>query len=183
MKFPTRSAALLLALALSACDKAPTETKPTLHEVMVGVIDPIADVIWENSSKAYGDDGTGKPGKLSDADWMKIQQAARKLHAGAMSIADNPDIVATGPGVKILDEGKVPEAVTAAQVTAYIERDRAGLTSHARELSSLAQRIDSAAGGRDAATTVRLSEELDAVCEACHKRFWYPDQGKPAPAR
>ena len=170
-------------LSLAACEKPPAEPKPTLHEVMAGSIDPIADVVWETSSKTYGEDGTGKPGMLNDADWLKIQHAARKLHDGAMAIADNPAIAATLPGVKILDEGVVAEAVTAADVARYIERDRPGLTQHARELSSLALAIEAAAKARDAVTTVRLSEELDDVCESCHKQFWYPDQPKPPAAR
>ena len=131
MKFLCGSTALLLALTLSACEKTPTEGKPTLHEVMAGSIDPLADVIWAESNKAYGDDGKAALGILRDAEWLKIQQAARKLHDSAMIIADNPDIVAVRPGVKILDEGFVAEAVTAAQVGPYLDRDRPGLARHA----------------------------------------------------
>ena len=183
MKFPSGSAALLLALSLSACEKTPTETSPSLHEVMAGSIDPIADVIWAESNKAYGDDGKAAIGKLTDAQWLKIRQAARTLHDGAMVIANNPAIKATRPGMKILDEGMAPEAVTADQVATFIERDRPGLTRHARELSELALGIEAAAKARDAIKTVQLAEELDEVCESCHKRFWYPDQPKPAAAR
>ncbi|HVR89716.1 MAG TPA: hypothetical protein VHG29_01315 [Novosphingobium sp.] len=183
MRLFRKSTALLLLLTLTACERSPAEPKPTLHEVMAGSIDPIADVVWETSSKAYGEDGTGKPGKLTDADWLKIQHAARELHDGATIIIENPDIAATRPGVKILDEGVVAEAITAKQVAAYLDRDRPGLSRHARELSNLALGIESAAKARNAVKTVRLSEDLDDVCESCHKQFWYPDQPKPVTAR
>jgi hypothetical protein len=175
--------ASLLLVPLAACDKPPAAPKPTLHEVMAGSIDPVADVIWEESSKSYGEDGTASAGKLTAAEWLKIEQAGRDLHNGAIAITADPAIAATRPGMKILDEGVVAEAVTAAQVAAYIERDRPGLARHARELSGIALKIEAAAKARDAVTTVRLSEELDDVCESCHKRFWYPDQTPPAGAK
>lgn len=166
----------LVLLTTAACDKREEAPRPSLHEVMAGSIDPVADVIWTLSSKAYGDDGTAQEGLLSDADWRRIAQAGRKLHDGAAIIVADPDLQVVRPGTRILDEGTVPEAVTAAQVESYVERDRAGLADHARKLSHIALKIEAAAKARDPATTVKLSEDLDYVCEACHQRFWYPDQ-------
>lgn len=183
MRLPRRSIQLFALLALAACGKQPVEPKPTLHEVMAGRIDPIADVIWEESSKAYGEDGKAAPGKLTEAGWNKIARAARDLHDGATVIIANPELQATRPGTRILDEGEVPEAITAAQVAMYLDRDRSGLARHARELSNLALGIETAAKARDTVQTVQLSEDLDEVCESCHKEFWYPDQPKPSAAR
>ena len=167
-----------LSIAASACNYSPTTPKPTLHEVMTGSIDPVADIIWGEANKAYGEDGKAAPGVLVDAEWTRIAKAGRDLHNGAMAIANDPNIRGVAPGVKILDEGTVPEAVTAAQVAGYLDRDRPGLTRHARELATIALAIETAAKARDVVTTVQLSEELDDVCESCHKRFWYPDQAK-----
>ena len=172
--------AALALIALVGCKQAAEAPKPTLNEVMAGTIDPIADVIWEASSKSYGSDGNAQAGILNSSDWDKIAKAGRDLHDGAMIIAANPDIVAVMPGTKILDEGTVPEAITAAQVEQYVDRDRPGLGQHARELSKIGLDIEAAAKAHDASRTVKLSEDLDEVCESCHKRFWYPDQ--PAPA-
>ena len=166
----------LALIALVGCKQAEDAPKPTLHEVMAGSIDPVADVIWEASSKAYGEDGNAQAGLLAAKDWDDIAQAARKLHDGAGIIIANPDLQVMKPGTKILDEGTVPEAVTAAQVEGYVARDRPGLTAHARELSRIALAIEAAAKTRNPATVVKLSEDLDEVCESCHKRFWYPDQ-------
>ena len=169
---------LALSVAVTACDNPPTATKPTLHEVMVGSIDPVADIIWTESNKAYDDSGKAAPGVLVAAEWNRIAKAGRDLHDGALAIASDPDIRAAGPNVKILDEGKVPEAVTAAQVAVHLDRDRPGLTRHARELSTIALAIESAAKARDIVKTIALAEELDEVCESCHKRFWYPEGQK-----
>lgn len=166
----------LLVLAATACKQAALVEQPTLHEVMAGKIDPVADVIWEESSKSYGDDGNAKVGVLDAAQWAAIAKAGRDLHDGAMVIADNPGIKVVPPGVKILDEGTVPEAITGTQVEAYVDADREGLAKHARELSKIALEIEAAAKARDAVRTVKLSEDLDEVCESCHQRFWYPDQ-------
>ena len=176
---PTLSAALTV-FALMACSEPAETPKPTLHEVMAGTIDPVADVIWEASSKAYGEDGNAQAGLLTAQDWTDIAGAARKLHNGAAVIVSNPDLQVVKPGIKILDEGTVPEAITAAQVERYVDRDRSGLAAHARELASIALAIEAAAKSRNPATVVKLSEDLDEVCESCHKRFWYPDQ--PAPS-
>ena len=166
----------LAALAVTSCQQPPQPPTPTLHEVMTGTIDPVADVIWTESSKAYGDDGEARAGILTDEQWSAITMAGRDLHDGARIIIANPDIEVARPGVKILDEGKVPEAVTAAQVESYVDRDRPGLADQAKQLSAIALQIEAAAKARDAARTVKLSEDLDEVCEACHQRFWYPDQ-------
>ena len=170
------SIAALALFATNACDKREDAPRPTLHEVMTGSIDPVADVIWKASSKSYGPDGNAQPGLLTAKDWEDIAQAARKLHDGAAIIIANPDLQVVRPGTRILDEGTVPEAVTAAQVESYVDRDRAGLADHARKLADIALRIEAAAKARDPATTVKLSEDLDYVCEGCHQRFWYPDQ-------
>ena len=169
---------LALSVAISACANPPSTPKPSLHEVMVGSIDPVADIIWTESNKAYDDYGKAKPGVLTEAEWNIIAKAGRDLHNGAMAIANDPNIRAAAPGVKILDEGKIPEAVTAAQVAVYLDRDRPGLTRHARELSTIALAIETAAKARDVSTTIRLAEELDGVCESCHKRFWFPEGQK-----
>ena len=170
----------LALMTLVGCQQAVDAPKPTLHEVMVGSIDSVADVIWQTSSKAYGEDGNARAGLLAAKDWDDITQAARKLHDGAAIIIANPDLRVVTPGTKILDEGTVPEAITAAQVERYVDRDRPGLAKHARELSSIALAIEAAAKARNPATVVKLSEDLDEICESCHKRFWYPDQ--PAPS-
>lgn len=173
-----RTAAIVLlgVAALGGCKQAPPEPKPVLHEVMAQKVDPIADVIWETSSKSYGDDGNAKSGVLSDAEWKAIARAGRALHDGAMIIASNPDIQVVRPGMKILDEGSVPEAITAKQVETYVNADRPGLGEHARGLSKIALDIEAAAKAHDAVRTVKLSEDLDEVCESCHQRFWYPQQ-------
>ena len=176
MSFRRAMTGALAALAVTSCQQSPQPPKPTLHEVMTGTIDPVADVIWTESSKAYGDDGEARAGILTDAEWSAIAKAGRDLHDGARIIIANPDIEVARPGVKILDEGKVPEAVTAAQVESYVDRDRPGLADQAKQLSAIALQIEAAAKARDAARTVKLSEDLDEVCEACHQRFWYPDQ-------
>ena len=131
----------LALMALVGCQQAVDAPKPTLHEVMVGSIDSVADVIWQTSSKAYGEDGNARAGLLAAKDWDDIRQAARKLHDGAAIIIANPDLRVVKPGTKILDEGTVPEAITAAQVEGYVDRDRPGLAEHARELSSIALAI------------------------------------------
>jgi hypothetical protein len=112
--------AVAMLAALSGCNNPSAEPRPTLHEVMAGTIDPVADVIWETSSKSYGDDGKAHVSNLTDKDWLAIQQAARKLHDGADLIVGDPGIVAVRTGVKIPDDGVVAEAVIAAQVATYI---------------------------------------------------------------
>ena len=176
MKSLRWAAGSALLMVLAACEKAPEPAVPTLHEIMAGVIDPTADVIWEETGKAYGEDGRPLPGKLTGEEWAKVSAAASQMHAAADNVARNPDIVVVPPGARILDEGRVPEAVTAAQVVSYVEADRPGLARHARDLADHAQRIENAAKARDSVRALLLAEELDAVCESCHQRFWYPEQ-------
>ena len=178
MKLVKTSALLLLASGLAACGRTDDAPAPTLHEIMAGTIDTSADVIWQESTKAYGEDGHAREGQLADGDWKNIADAARKLGSGARLIAADEAIAVVRPGMKILDEGVVREAVTAAQVEQYVARDRIGLARHANELAGMADQIEAAARARNAKAVVDLSERLDDVCESCHVRFWYPDQKK-----
>ncbi len=171
--------AALAALALASCGSPAPQPRETLHQIMAGSIDPLADVIWGETSKAYGDDGRPQPGKLTPEEWAKVEQAARDMRVAAEKIASDPDIEVTKPGAKLLDEGRVPEAVTAAQVALYVQRDRPGLAVHARELMKEALDIENAAKARDSVKAVYLAEQLDEVCEQCHVRYWYPEQNYP----
>ena len=170
----------LLLLGVVDCAPPDTEQETTLHEIMANSVDPLSDVIWEETGKAYGETGRPEPGKLTSEEWLKVRKAARDLYVAAAKIADNPDIQVVRPGDKLLDEGRVPEAVTAAQVVSYVQRDRSGLTMHARELANQALAMESSAKARDSVKTLILAEELDGICESCHLRFWYPEQSKPS---
>ena len=172
----------LAALSLAGCHKQAESDSLSLHEVMAGTIDPSADVIWNVGSKSYGADGGPQIGLLNDQEWKKIADAADKLHEGAAYIADHQDIAVVKPGMKILDEGVHPEAITAKQVTGYVEADRPGLVARARELAALSVSIRNAAIAKDAAVMIRDSEQLDEVCESCHKKFWYPALKAARPA-
>lgn len=169
----------LLAAALTAgiagCGAQADTDQPTIHDTMTGRIDPAAQRIWEIAAKSYGDDGTAEGGLLEQEDWQELEFAISSLHDGAIYLADNPDIRVVQDGGKILNEGEFPEAQTAAQVEGFIEADREGYASRARDLVEISDGMQQAVAGRNLVRAVELTEALDYVCENCHQRYWYPN--------
>lgn len=164
-------AALLLASEI-AVSQAPV---PTVHEAMKDVIAPQTQVVWDVSNNLMDDDGNPVASRLDDAQWEQIAAASQRIRDMSLTLAMAGHVTAAAPGVKIDGEGN-PEGTTAAQVQGFIDADRAAFAEDARVLAASADTLVAAARAKDAAKVSDVAGTLDQVCEACHQRFWYPQQ-------
>ena len=144
----------------------------TLKTAMTNVVDPQAQILWNASNKTYKEDGSTDPTRLSEADWMAVLGAGEKLQAQANAWASTRIVVAA-PREKIRDEGN-PGASNSMQVQKYIDADRQGFSAFAKLLAANAAQFVAASKRRDAAKLAEASGELEELCEACHREFWYP---------
>lgn len=171
----------LVLLTVVACQKqAPQQDAQggTLHDTMVGTIDPNADILWQTSAKGLDERGYPKAGLLTEAHWQAMARAAVDLGKGADMLVQGDRITVVAPGVRIKDEG-IKGAATGALVQQRIKAAPQDLRNHALALRQIAAQFSDAIDARDVARLSAASDRMDQVCEACHIQFWYPDQ-KPA---
>jgi cytochrome c556 len=147
-----------------------------LHPLMKDIVAPQAQVLWDVGNRGMDDDGKPDVSKLSGADWDKLAKAAQAMKETSIALAEAPRVAVTAGGAKIQDEGSAG-ALTAQQIQRIIDADPKGFASAARALATVSDGFLDAARGRDAAKLMEASGGLDQACEACHLKFWYPEQG------
>jgi len=60
-----------------------------------------------------------------------------------------------------------------------VNKDRAVWNKHAQELHAAGVAVLRAVDTKDAQTLFEVGGELDAVCESCHRAYWYPNEKVP----
>jgi hypothetical protein len=166
--------ALLASLfVVSACAKK--EPPPILQVAMSQTVAPQAQVLWDVSNKATNDNGDPDGSKMTAEQWTQLATAGETLRAMAQKLADADKLTAAAPGVKLQGEEN-PGSSNAAQVQGFLDKDMAAFKAHAAKLATTSGDFAAAAKAKDAVKLADVSGKLDAVCEACHMQFWYPQQ-------
>ncbi len=168
---PLGAAFLFVAAATQAADGPSI----VLLDIMKGTVAPQAQILWDVGNRGMDDDGKADGSKLSAADWSKLSEAALAMKAASASMAAASKVTAVPPGGKLQNEGE-PGSFSAAQVQAFIDADPKAFATHAQALAAVSEEFAEAAKTKDAAELMDASGKLDAVCEACHMQFWYPEQ-------
>jgi cytochrome c556 len=168
--------AFALGFALAGTSTFSAEApSPNLHNLMKNVIAVQAQVIWDIGNRAQDDHGDVDPKKLTAADWAKMSAAADKVKQAAQSLASAAHVAAAAAGQKLQDEGN-PGAFGAADVQKVLDAQPKVLNAMAQALVNSMDQIQGAIARRDGRKVGSVSGDLDEVCEACHKVFWYPNQ-------
>jgi cytochrome c556 len=82
------------------------------------------------------------------------------------------------PGQQLEEPGSGTD-FTPAQSQAAIDADRASFVAFSHALQDAAGMALTAIEKRDADALLEAGGHLDEACEACHRRFWYPDSPLP----
>ena len=146
-----------------------------LHQAMKDIVAPQAQVLWDITNNAMNNNGDIDPALLKPADWARIADAGAQLKAKAHALAAATQITVAAPGEKIQDQ-ESPGGSSAADVKRFIDADRQGFSDMAGTLASSADEFVAAARARDTARLAVPVQGLDEVCEACHVKYWYPQQ-------
>ena len=188
---PMRHTALALTLALTGlagCAAEAPEPDPgprpdfrpttTVEELMRAVIDPAADAVWDAVVITSTRDGIEREVPDSDDDWLALEHhAVRLLESGNLLQIEGrpiagPDSVSELPGID-LEPADIAVRV-AGQYDAWL---RSG-----RELHDAGVVVLEAARARSVDALLESGDRLDAACESCHSRFWYPPDAAEAAA-
>jgi cytochrome c556 len=196
MKHPQRKWGLVATLALlvstSACNRQAevaaisntstvsvtqvlSDFRPgaTVQDIMLSVIDPNIDPIWNSISTESSGEGTVEIRPQTDADWETLRN-----HAITLREAANLLVI---PGRKVAHlstsshhtelEARAIEILISSQWPAFVQR------AHA-----LQDAVDLALEAIEAKNVDRLEEAggiIEHTCEGCHSQFWYPGDKHP----
>lgn len=187
--------AIVVALLTSACEQQAEVAEPaiptintsttipvadfrpsaTLQEIMLSVIDPNIDPIWNAISTETSAEGEIEVRPETDEDWAQLRQ-----HAIALREVANLLVI---PGRKVAHPGTSTsihhselqadaiEALIAAQWPAFVQRAQA-----LHDATNLA--LD-AIDAKDVAKLEEVGGVIEHTCEGCHSQFWYPGDVRP----
>lgn len=168
----------------AACQSKPAEPAPvtpdytvtaTIKDLMLGVIDPSADVVWLAVSFVNGDNGIVETRPRNDMEWAAIRR-------GAVALAESTNLLQM-PGRRVAAPGEKSETpgveLEPEEMDALIAKDRAAWNRHAKDLNTATMEALAAIDAKDADKLFEVGESIEAACEACHKSYWYPNEKIP----
>jgi cytochrome c556 len=179
-------AAVLLALAagIAGCskspdpqEKAPFKPTATLQDIMLSVIDPNVDPIWNAVSTIATAEGTQEIRPQTDEEWLKLRHHALTLiEASNLLLIERP-IAKAGASTSTHAVELGP-----AEIAQGIQQNRAAFVQNVHALHAAAERTLKAIEARDADALERVGGEIEHACESCHSQFWHPNDKHPTAA-
>lgn len=184
-----RAAVLVLPLAvLAACTQTPAPAaaaKPTFTQqplasvldLMAGPVDAAADALWDSVGTESSAKGPVDKVPKTDADWAKLRMQAVMLAEMGNLLMIEGRLVAR-PG-QTLENPPGEGDLTPEQSLAQINANRDAFNGFAKVMQDTAVSSIKAIDERNVDALLEAGGNLDEACEACHKRFWYPNAATP----
>jgi hypothetical protein len=179
--------ALALLFALAGCSEhSGAATQPaspflltaTIQDVMKSEVDPSADALWDTVSTTITKQGEQHDQPHTDEQWNQVR-------ALAVTLTEATNLLVM-PGRRVVAEGKEVEDAhitgirSASEIQAAIDADRNSWIAYAHALHAAGEQALHAVDARNAEQLLHAGEAIDAACEACHLKYWYPGQVIPA---
>jgi hypothetical protein len=177
---PSRNAASKPApapLTATAPQASPFILSATIQDIMISIIDPAADYLWNSVSIIGTADGIEEHQPRTDEEWLEVRHKAITLMEAANLLAI-PGRHVVGEGKHLEDEG-VEGNLTAAEIQKLIDDDHASFTALAHALNTTAGQALQAIEQRDVDAFLDAGGAIDTACEGCHTIYWYPNQVIP----
>jgi len=181
-----RKLLLFLAIPLAGCIvfacSAPKPAEPaaeiapvfTIREIMQSMVQPRADTLWNAVSTEVTEKGPKTNAPHNDEEWATIRHEAVTL-AEAMNLILMPGRKVAKPG----EQAKDPKVeLTPEQIETLINQDRASWARLAKTTQDATMGALKAIDAKSADGLSNAGGEIDAACETCHKKYWYPNEGK-----
>jgi hypothetical protein len=145
-------------------------------DLMLEVIDPNADELWESVATISTRTGVEERHPRTDAEWKAVRRKALLLVEGAnLLVVEGRPVARPGQKLEETAEGDL----TPEQAQLEIDKDRASFVSFAAAMQTSSRKLLGAIDKRDTELFLEAGGELDEACEACHMRFWYPNAPRP----
>jgi hypothetical protein len=176
----------LVLLSLAACRQTaetppPAATQPqfmveaTIKDLMLGLIDTSADVVWLSVTTTVSDKGIVEVRPQNDEEWEQVRYGGLRL-AEAANLLMIPGRKTARPGEKSIAPGVELEPE---EMDVLINKDLAGWNMRAKALHDAAMEAVRAAEKHDADKIFEVGETIEHACEGCHRQYWYPNEQIP----
>jgi hypothetical protein len=151
----------------------------TVKDIMDSMVDPSADALWDSVATIVSASGTEERAPHTDEEWKNVRDHAIRL-VEATNLLLIPDRHVAKPGEK----AENPEVELAPEeIEKRINEDRASWINLAHGLHDAALPALKAAEARNPQALFDAGDQIDAACENCHQKYWYPSAVPPPPAK
>ena len=161
--------------AAPAVAAPPYTTTATVKDIMLHIVDPAGDMVWDATSTVIDKGGVHETMPKSDEEWFKVRSGLIMLIEGSNMLMIPGRHVAR-PGEKSETPGVELEP---SEMEELINKDRAAWNSRAKALHDIATSVLEVAEKKDAQKLFDMGEDIDKACENCHRQYWYPNEKIP----
>ncbi|HEY0686822.1 MAG TPA: hypothetical protein VGD45_31060 [Steroidobacter sp.] len=157
---------------------SPIKLTAGIQDIMLDMIDPSADFLWESVSVTETAQGVEEKQPRTDEEWAEVRKHAIILaEAANLILMEGRHVAREG---KVLGDHGTPGNLTAEEAEKAIAADRATYEGFGQALHDVGVAFLEAAEERNPKAIMDAGETMDQVCEGCHLKFWYPGQKIPA---
>ena len=147
----------------------------TIKDLMLSLVDPSADVVWEAVTTVVTDQGIVEKVPKTDEEWTTARHGALRL-VEATNLLMVPGRQVALPGEKSVAPGVELEPE---EMDVLINKDLPGWNARARQLRQASLDALQAIDAKDAPKLFEVGERIELACEGCHSAYWYPNQVLP----
>jgi hypothetical protein len=148
----------------------------TIKDIMVSIIDPEADVLWNSVATIISVTGTEEREPRTDEEWAAVRRSAIQL-VEATNLLRIPGRQVARPGEKSENPGIELQPETMQKL---IAEDPATWMTLVNALHDAAVPALKAIDAKSAKELFDAGENLEKACESCHQQYWYPPKNAPA---
>jgi hypothetical protein len=167
--------------AAAAAPAAVTYATPaSIQELMLAVVDPTADWLWDAVSVSITSAGSKETRPRTDAEWVAVRDKALLLaEAGNLLKIPGRRVGPLKPIPGVKPETPGPDDLAPAQVEILLKGNRAPFNAFAQKLTDAALVALKAADARSVDGLYEAGDVIDQACENCHLNYWYPGPNSP----
>lgn len=171
----------IIAFGVIACEKkvdAPKEVSPfkpttTIQELMLSVVDPNVDPIWNSIQTISTADGIEEKHPQTEEEWSTLKNHAITLREVANLL------MIEGRKVAVSNTSTVAAELSPDEIEKLITANRPAFIKNAQDLHDAVTQAITAIDAKDVAALEATGGVIDQVCEKCHMQFWYPGDKRP----
>lgn len=146
----------------------------TIKDLMVSMIDPSADYLWDSVATTVSPNGLGSREPRTDKEWAAVRRnTIVLLEATNLLMIPGRHVAAPGdnsknPGVELSPE----------QIEVLLSKDQESWNKLSRGLYDATLVALKAVDAKDARALLNSGAGIDRACESCHLKYWYPQPGR-----
>ncbi len=137
-------------------------------------VDPAADFIWDSVGSIVTKEGTEDRRPHTEEEWKEVRRKAIvMLEATNLLVMEGRRVSKAyipSEGAGVFDSKEIQQKIDA---------NHEGFVAYAQSLHDVGMKVLAAVDAKDASGLMNNGAALDAVCEACHTTYWYPNQVIP----